>query len=132
MPFYINPEIFDNGLASVPARATRVVLIDSYSTTFSAVDGSLKVAQATLVPGDLAVADGSSAGSRKITAAITGKAGGNALKSVANGANLHVAVLDVAASKVLMVTEESTDQAILSGNPLTFSADVVFTLTQPA
>lgn len=132
MPFYINPDIFDNGLASMATRATAVVLIDSYSTDFTAVNGSLKIASAALVSGDFALANGTAAGSRKITAAITGKAGGNALKSLANGAPMHIAIIDAGTSEVLLVTEESTDQAILAGNPISFDADVVYTLNPPA
>lgn len=132
MSFYINPDIFDNGLASMATRATAVVLIDSYSTSFAAVNGALKVASAALVSGDFALADGTAPGSRKITAAITGKAGGNALKSVADGTPMHIAIIDATSSEVLLVTEESTDQAILIGNPITFDANIVYTLNPPA
>lgn len=132
MAFYIHPDIFDNGLASLRTRATAVVLIDSYSTSFAAVNGSLKVASAALVVGDFTLANGTAEGSRKITAAITGKAGGNALKSVADGAPMHIAIIDAGTSQVLLVTEESTNQSILVGNPITFDADVVYTLNPPA
>jgi len=132
MAFYIHPDIFDNGLASMATRATAVVLIDSFSTVFADVNGSLKIASAALVSGDFALADGTAPGSRKITAAITGKAGGNALKSVADGAPMHIAIIDDGTSEVLLVTEESTDQSIIVGNQITFDTDVVYTQSQPA
>lgn len=132
MAKYINPDIFDNGLASMATRATAVVLIDSYSTSYAAVNGSLKVASAALVSGDFALSDGTAPGSRKITAAINGKPGGNALKSVADGTPMHIAIIDAGTSEVLLVTEESTDQTILVGNPIAFDANIVYTLNPPA
>lgn len=132
MPLYVNPDIFDNGLASMATRATAVVLIDSFSTVFADVNGSLKIASAALVSGDFALADGTAPGSRKITAAIAGKAGGNALKSLADGAPMHIAIVDATSSEVLLVTGESTDQAILIGNPIAFDADIVYTMNPPA
>lgn len=44
--------------------------------------------------------------------------------------NLHLAFVDSANSKVLLVTDETSNQVITSGNPLTFPS-IVYTAQQP-
>jgi len=66
-----------------------------------------------------------------LTASISGLSGGNAVKAVADGTNMHIAFLQTGASKVLYVTEESSNQAITSGNPVTFNSTATYTAGQP-
>ena len=66
-----------------------------------------------------------------MTAALTGQDGGNALLAVADGTNMHLAFLDTVTSKVLYVTEESSNQAITLGNPVTFNSNPTYASNQP-
>lgn len=132
MPNFVHPDIFDEGLDSIAARVSRAILIDVYSTTYADVVGSLKVAEANRSSGNITVGAGGPANSRRVTCALSGVAGGNAAKSVPDGTNMHVALVDDTADVVLLCCEESTNQAILSGNAVTFTADMVYTMTQPS
>jgi hypothetical protein len=83
------------------------------------------------VTGDFAIA-GADGATRTMTATITGKSGGNALKTVNPGTNMHIAFVDTVASKVLYVVEESTDQVVTSGNPVSFNSNPTYAIPQPA
>lgn len=130
MPRYAHPDFLDNGLAYLKANCNKVILTDSYTTVYATVNGSAKVAEAALVTGDFAIA-GADGAARVLTATLTGKSAGNALKAVADGTNMHLAFVDTANSKVLYVTEESTDQPITSGNPIQLNSNPTYTSGQP-
>lgn len=130
MPRYAHADVLDNGLAHIKANCNKVILTDAYSAVFATVNGSAKVAEAALVTGDFAIA-GADGAARVLTATLTGKAGGNALKAVADGTNMHIAFVDTVNSKVLYVTEESSDQAITLGNPVQFNSNPTYTSGQP-
>lgn len=68
---------------------------------------------------------------RVVTATLTGKSAGNAAQAVADGTNMHVAFVNVAASKVIYVAEESSNQAITNGNPVTFNSNPTYSAGQP-
>ena len=130
MPRYAHPDLLDNGLAYLKANCNKVVLTSQYDSTYTGCNTTYKVAEATLVTGDFAIA-GADGAARTLTATLTGKSGGNALMAVANGANMHIAFLDTVNSKVLYVTEESSDQAITSGNPVQFNSNPTYVSNQP-
>lgn len=130
MPRYAHTDLLDNGLAYLKANCNKVVLTSQYDSTYTGCNTTYKVAEATLVTGDFAIA-GADGAARTLTATLTGKSGGNALMAVANGANMHIAFLDTTTSKVLYVTEESSDQAITSGNPVQFNSNPTYTANQP-
>jgi hypothetical protein len=132
MTFFVGQKVFDDGLNYIKNNATHAILIASYSTDYSAINGALKVASAAVTSTDFTLANGASSGSRKITAALTGKSGGNALQGVADGTPMHIAIVNSTGTEVLLVFEESTDQAIVIGNPITFNSDPEYTKTQPA
>lgn len=130
MPRYAHADVLDNGIAYIKANCNKVILTDSYNSTYATVNGTAKVAEATLVTGDFALA-GADGAARVLTAALTGKSGGNALKAVADGTNMHLAFVDTVNSKVLYVTEESSDQAITLGNPVQFNSNPTYSAAQP-
>ena len=130
MPRYAHTDLLDNGLAYLKANCNKVVLTSQYDSTYTGCNTTYKVAEATLVTGDFAIA-GADGAARTLTATLTGKSGGNALMAVANGANMHIAFLDTTTSKVLYVTEESSDQAITSGNPVQFNSNPTYVSNQP-
>lgn len=130
MPRYAHTDLLDNGLAYLKANCNKVVLTSQYDSTYTGCNTTYKVAEATLVTGDFAIA-GADGAARTLTATLTGKSGGNALMAVSNGANMHIAFLDTTTSKVLYVIEESSDQAITSGNPVQFNSNPTYTSNQP-
>ena len=130
MPRYAHPDVLDNGPKYIKDNCNKVILINAYSNVYATVDGANKVAQATLVTGDFAIA-GADGSPRVLTATLTGKSGGNALQGVADGTGMHIAFVDTVNSKVLYVTEESSDQAITNGNPVQFNSNPTYTANQP-
>lgn len=130
MARYAHPDVLDNGVKYIKDNCNKVILISAYSTAYATVNGANKVAEAALVTGDFAItgADGSA---RTLTATLTGKSGGNALQGVADGTNMHLAFVDTVNSKVLYVTEESSDQAITNGNPVQFNSNPTYVSGQP-
>ena len=130
MSRFAHSDVLDNGPAYVKTNCNKVILIDAYSDVYATVNGANKVAEATLVTGDFAI-DTFTASSRRLTANISAKSGGNALKAVADGTNMHIAFVDTVASKVLYVTEESSNQAITPGNPVTFNSNPTYVSNQP-
>ena len=130
MPRYAHTDVLQNGPAYLKANCNKVILTDVYSATYATVNGSAKVAEAALVTGDFSFS-GSDGAAQVLTAAIAGKAGGNALKAVADGTNMHIAFVDTVTSKVLWITEESSNQAITSGNPVAFASSPTYTAGQP-
>jgi hypothetical protein len=131
MSKYAHADVLDNGPKYIKDTCNKVILINAYSAVFATVNGANKVAEAALVTGDFAIA-GADGASRTLTATITGKAGGNALLTVNPGTNMHLAFVDTVTSKVLYVTEESTDQVVTSGNPVTFQSNPTYAIGQPA
>ncbi len=130
MTKYAHSDMLDNGPGYLKTNCNKVILTDVYSNVYATVNGSAKVAEAALVTGDFALA-GADGAARVLTATLTGKSGGNALKAVADGTNMHLAFVDTATSKVLYVTEESSNQTITSGNPVSFNSNPTYTSGQP-
>ena len=130
MPRFAHTDVLDNGPQYIKTNCNKVVLVSQYDTTYTGCNATYKVAEATLVTGDFAIA-GAAGAARTFTATLTGKAGGNALLAVADGTNMHLAFLDTVTSKVLYVTEESSNQPITLGNPITFNSNPTYASNQP-
>jgi hypothetical protein len=118
MPKWYHPDILDNGLAHVEAQidASHTVKLhylkayaaaDSYATVAGNSIGSVALAGA-----DLALSDQGTNG-RQLTVAAK-----NITATADSGAtpDTHVAILDETDSKVLIVTDETSDAQILTGN----------------
>lgn len=130
MTRYAHPDVLDNGPGYIKTNCNKVILTNAYSNVYATVNTTAKVAEAALVTGDFALS-GVDGAARVLTAAIAAKAGGNALMTVADGTNMHIAFVDTVNSKVLFVTEESSNQSITSGNPVTFNSSPTYTSGQP-
>lgn len=128
MTQYVHTDVLDNGLNEVKNDATHIILLTAYTESYSTANGANKVASCTVATGDFAISNAVAASSRKITAAVNGRSMGNALQDVNPGTGMHVAIVDSATSRVLIVTEETLDQTIFTGNPMTMDADIVYTL----
>lgn len=129
MARYAHPDVLDNGPAYIKNNCNKVILLDAYTSNYSVANTTAKVAEAALVTGDFAIA-GADGAARVLTATLTGKAGGNAIIGVV-GTGAHIAFVDTVNSKVLYVTEESSDQNITVGNPITFNSNPTYSSNQP-
>jgi len=130
MTKYAHSDTLDNGPGYVKTNCNKVILTNAYTNIYATANTTAKVAEAALVTGDFALS-GADGAARVLTATLTGKAGGNALIAVADGTNMHLVFVDTVTSKVLYVTEESSNQAITAGNPVTFNSNPTYTSGQP-
>jgi len=130
MTKYAHSDVLDNGLGYVKTNCNKVILTNAYTNIYATANTTAKVAEATLVPSDF-VLSGVDGAARVLTATLIGKAGGNALIAVADGTNMHFVFVDTVSSKVLYVTEESSNQAITEGNPVAFDSNPSYTSSQP-
>lgn len=125
MPKFVHADILDGGLLAIKNGATKLLLISSYTAGDSyATVTAAKLAEVALAPTDLLIT--SSGNNRVLTSAAKS---GTATASVAAGSNLHFAFTD-GSGKVLWVTDETTDQAVTSGNTENFPA-LTYTSNQP-
>lgn len=130
MSRYAHVNLLDQGPKYLKDNCDKVILISAYSSAYATVNGANKVAEATLVTGDFAIA-GADGAARVLTATLTGKSMGNALQAVADGTGMHLAFVKTGTSEVIYVTEESSDQAITSGNPVQLNSNPTYTSNQP-
>ena len=125
MAKYAHPDVLDNGPAYIKANCNKVALISSYAfgDSYATVNGRI-LAEATMASADFTL--GSNGNDRTLTTA----AGKQDAAADAGGPASHIAFLDTANSRVLWVTEETTGQTIVAGNPVTFPS-LVYTSKQP-
>lgn len=128
MATYHGFDILDAGLALIKADAEEIWLLDDYAVSddYAAVLAN-KIASVTITNTDFTGPVADATYNRKLT--FDGKAGGTASANSVTGA-LHMAIVDVTGTSVLWVTDETTDQAITSGNPVTFPSFSCF-MNQP-
>lgn len=130
MSRYASINMLDQGPKYLKDNCDKVVLINAYSNNYTTITTTAKVAEAALVTGDFAIA-GADGAARVLTATLTGKAGGNAAVAVVDGTGMHLAFLKTGTSEVILVTEETSDQPITLGNPVTFNSNPTYTAGQP-
>jgi hypothetical protein len=113
MAKWFHPDVLDNGLNEIKNNAERVAVIKAYAAgdSYATVTGNI-VAHAATVPTDYTLGNQATTGRQVTTPAKTP----NASASSQAGDNLHFAYLDDTGSRVLAVTDETTDQPITSGN----------------
>ena len=96
MAKFVNTAVLDGAL-NIVATATRMVAVSGQPANFTAAETG-KLAEATLVSGDFALAAGDVSGRKVIVAAKSG------LSVIAAGTADHVALLDPTTSALLYVT----------------------------
>lgn len=116
MAKWVHTDVLDNGLNEIVSNGNVLHVIEAYSASdnFATVVGN-SVANYSLAGGDKTLSAHATTG-RKVT--IAAKSGNNATKSSVGSPDLHLAVVDTVNSKVLFVTDETSDQAITNGNPV--------------
>lgn len=127
MAKYAHPDVLDNGIAYIRTNCNKMALISSYAVadSYATVNGRI-LAEVTMTTTDFTL--GSSGNNRTLTTAA-GKQD-TAANASGGGATNHIAFVDTVNSKVLWVTEETSGQAVVSGNPVNFPS-LVYTSNQP-
>ena len=130
MTRYAHPDVLDNGLAYIQSHCDKVILATAYTNVYATANGANKIAVCALVSGDFAIS-GADGAARTLTATLMDKAAGNAARALADGTGMHLVFVDTTTSKVLFVTEESSNQAIVSGNPVVLKSNPTYVSNQP-
>ena len=126
MAKWANADIQDGGLTALKTTALRMILIKAYTAgdSYATVVGNA-VCTIVMASGDFTLSGAAGATRVNTVAAKSGTAAAN------SGAvpDLHVALTDNV-SKVLLVTDELTDQTVVIGNTVNFPA-WTYSIPQP-
>ena len=127
MTKWAHADVLDNGPAYIKTNCNKLALISAYAAgdSYATVNGNI-IAEATMASTDFTL--GTSGSNRTLTTAA-GKQDASANAS-GGGATNHLAFVDSVNSKVLWVTTETSGQAVVAGNPVTFPS-LVYTAQQP-
>ena len=125
MAKWAHADVLDNGINYIKTNCNKVAVISAYTAgdSYATVNGKI-LAEATMASGDFTL--GTSGSNRTLTTA----SGKQDTSANASGAASHIAFVDTVNSKVLWVTEETSGQTIVLGNPVTFPS-LVYTAKQP-
>ncbi len=104
----VHDDVLDAALNYIKNNATRMTLCSAQPTTYAEANATYSLAQVTVASGDFTVANGDTSGRKVTVAAKTG------LTVATSGTATHVALLDVANSKLLFVTT-TTSTAVAGG-----------------
>lgn len=113
-----NPLMFDNGLNEAINNGNGLWLVknpvagDAINNNYAALDAK-RVASVVLAGGDKSLSTYGTGNRQVTTAALTDSA---ADADSINGDDLHFAIVDTVNLRVLMITDETTDQVITTGN----------------
>lgn len=126
MPKWVNATVLDNGLNNIVTNASTMALINQYTTasTYASVSSWI-VAQVAMTTGDFPIT--TSGTSRVITTATKSA---TATTSASGTPDLHIAFINHSNSTVYWVTDETSNQAITSGNTVNFPA-ITYQSNQP-
>lgn len=126
MAKWAHSDVLDGGLNAIKNNATEMLLISAYSAgdSYATVTGNA-LAEVAMVSGDFTL---SSSGSNRVLTTASGKSA-TASASASGTPDLHIAFTDGSA-KVLWVTDETSNQAITSGNAVNFPS-LTYTSNQP-
>lgn len=127
MAKYVHSDVLDGGLNAIRNGAIRMLLLKTYMPTdsYATVTGNA-ICEVTMASGDYALTGADGAARILSVSAKSGAAFAN------SGAmpDLHIAFTD-SVSKVLLVTDETSNQVITSGNTINFPS-LTYTSSQPA
>lgn len=127
MPKYAHIDVLDHGVIHLRDNATRLLLLKTYTAgdSYATVIAN-KLAEVAMTTLDFAIS-GADAAPRVLT--TTAKPGVTASASSGPTPDLHFALTDNV-GKVLAVTDETSNQEIVSGNSVNFPS-LTYTSNQP-
>lgn len=111
----VHDDVLDGALNILKNNCTRMTACSAEPTSYSQANATYALADVTVASGDFTNANGDTSG-RKCTVAAK-----NAVPVDASGTVTHVALLDVANSKLLYVTTTSS-QGVSSGGTVDFGS----------
>ena len=128
MTKWVNSKVQDDGLNYIKNNCNKIALLSAYAAndSYATANGNI-LAEATMASGDFTLAG--AAGAARTCTTATGKQDA-AANAGGGGAGMHIAFLNTTLSEVLWVTDETSDQTITIGNPITFPS-LVYTSNQP-
>ena len=127
MAKWVKSTVLDDGINVIKNTCTKMHLISAYTAgdaDATVLANTLTSTPVTMASGDFTLASSGSNRTLTVTASKTSTATASAASP-----DLHIAFM-TAANVVLWVTDETTNQAITSGNPITFPGPV-YTANQP-
>jgi hypothetical protein len=121
MAKWVHADVLDNGLNEIKTNCDKMLLIKAYTAadSYATVDSN-ECASVAMVSGDFTLTTGSS--SERILTIPDDKQDLSASANSGASPNLHIAFVDSVNSKVLWVTDETSDQVITAGNIIFFPA----------
>lgn len=128
MAKWINPTVRKDGINVIKNTCVKMHLISAYvagDADATVLANTLTSTPVTMAATDFTVAD---VGNTSTLTVASGKTS-TATASAAGTPDLHIAFM-TSLNVVLWVTDETSNQAITSGNPITFPAPV-YTVNQP-
>ena|SRR5688500_19528905 len=127
MAKYVHSDVLDGGLNAIKNNATRMLLLKAYTAADSyATVTANAICSVSMASGDYTFS-GTDGAARVLTVSARS---GTAAANSGTAPDLHIAFTDNV-SKVLLVTDETTDQVITSGNTVNFPS-LTYTSSQPA
>lgn len=125
MASYAHYDVLKNGPQEIKDKCNLIILITTYTPgdTYAIVAGK-ELARIATVPGDFSI---SASGSNTRLTSPSGREDNNA---TGGGAAGHVAFLDTSTSRVLAVTEETTNRTVVPGDTIKFPR-ISYTSKQP-
>lgn len=113
-------DIYDNGLNAAKTNGNKMVLCKQPPASYTDANNlptdtpaGYKIAEVAMASGDYTVQDKAGGGRE---CAVAAKAGVTALAGSLGSDDLHIAVLDTVNSKLLVLTDETTNQPVTQGN----------------
>jgi hypothetical protein len=117
MPKYATSAVLDGGPAVIKANAVKLVMLKAYAVGDSAATiATNNIAEVAVSTTDYTLGAQGTNGRKLTCAAKTTGAANTTIAAGAAGYDLHVGHLD-AAGNALWVTDETSNQAVTSGNP---------------
>lgn len=118
MAKWYHPDVLDNGLSELDTAVTTMHLITAFTPgdSFATVTSTNSIGSVAIAAGDIVLEDQGTNGRQAAVAAktITGASASGAAP------DLHVALVD--GTRVLAVTDETSDQEIFAGNDVNIPA----------
>jgi hypothetical protein len=128
MAKYAHADLLDGGLNYLVANADKMILLKTYADAdnYTAVNVTNNICEVAMTSGDFTLGGADNAvrtcTSATKSATATGDSGG--------APSLHIAFVDTGVSKVLLVTDETTDVVVTTGNTVNFP-EIPYTAVQP-
>lgn len=127
MAIWAHAKVLTDGIAYIKANCDKIVAIKTYSPgdSYAIVTGAGNIlAEAALTSSDLIIS--ASGADQKLTSA----AGKQDLSANAGGVVTQIGFLNSSGSEVLWVTDETSGQTVVMGNPVVFPS-LTYTSVQP-